>query len=145
MIHEEFNEDGIVIESVDGKADVALLRTDNCEECSAKIFCKPKADNTKILRVSDPIGVQPGDQVRISVGGGSILKYSLIVYGIPLFLLVGGILFGYYLFANSASPELFSFIFGLILTAIYFFVAYITLRNNINDNIIPRITFVSKK
>jgi len=145
MMHEEFNEEAIVIESENGIADVALLRTDNCEECSAKIFCKPKADNTKILRVSDPYGVQPGDEVKIAVAGGIVLKYSFIVYGIPLILLIAGILGGFEFFHNTTSPELFSFLFGVSLTGIYFLGAYFVLKNNNSDNFMPKITFVRKK
>lgn len=144
-MREELNEDGIVIDSEKGVAEVALLRTDNCEECSAKIFCKPKADNTKILRVSDPFGAKPGDEVRIAVGGDALFKYSLIIYGMPLLLMVLGILSGVSMFSSTSSPELFSFLFGLSITSIYFLIVYFILKNYVGNSFMPKITFVRKR
>ena len=144
-MHEELIEEGIVLKSNDGIAEIALLENDNCEECSAKLFCKPQEGETKILTVSDPLGSLPGDEVRISVEGGAVLKATLLLYGLPLLLLILGILLGMNLFTYSKLPELYSFFFGLSLTAVYFGIVYFFSIKKGSSKSLPKIVFVKKR
>lgn len=140
---EEFLEDGIVIESENGVAEIALISSDNCEECSAKLFCKPKTDDTKILKVSDPFGTKPGDEVRISVAGSTVLKVSFLMYGMPLILFIAGILLGMDFYKNSSEPEILSFVSGVMLMGIYFLLFYFFNIKN-TAPVLPKITFVKR-
>ncbi len=142
-MREEFLEDGIVIESEKGVAEIALVSSDNCEECSAKLFCKPKSDNTKILKVTDPFDTRPGDEVRISVAGSTVLKVTFLIYGIPLILFIAGILLGMDFYKNSSAPEVLSFISGLLLMGIYFLLFYFFSQRN-RAPVLPKITFVKR-
>ena len=47
---EELIDEGIVIQSQEGIAEVAVLPSENCQECNAKLFCKAgKADTNTAL------------------------------------------------------------------------------------------------
>ena len=145
MNSEDFIEEGIVIDSQNGKAEIALISSDNCEECDAKLFCKPKGETTQILEVLDPFGVKPGDEVKISIKGGSVLKATIIMYGIPLLLLFLSILFGMDYFKNTKFPEAYSFLTGLVLMGIYFSLIYISPKlKKLNVNL-PKIIFVKTR
>ncbi|MBN1637754.1 MAG: SoxR reducing system RseC family protein [Ignavibacteriales bacterium] len=139
MAVEEFIESGKVIK-IDGKiVEVELNTTDACEECTAKIFCKPKSDGKKTLTAVDEIGVSIGDKVKISLAGKIVFKMSFLLYGIPLILLVVGIFIGLRIFADNASIELFSFLFGLSIMIIYYFVFYLLNKKRINLGNMPRV------
>ncbi|HET54467.1 MAG TPA: hypothetical protein ENN33_04550, partial [Ignavibacteria bacterium] len=87
MQNESIIEKGIVLSAADGHAEIALIQTGSCEECSAKIFCKPsEKKDTKIIEAEDPYGVQPGDEVQIEIAGTDILKASFMLYGMPLII-----------------------------------------------------------
>lgn len=142
---EEITENGIVINSANGLAEIALVESDNCEECSAKIICKPKEDNTKILTAADPFGVAPGDEVKISVEGKAILKATILLYGVPLVLLLLGISFGMHIFGDVNNlSELYSFLLGGSLAAVYFIVMYIISKKKGTSNSLPKIVLVKK-
>ncbi len=118
MYKEELLEEGIVRESKDGIAKVIIVDSNHCEECSAKIYCKPVSGNEKELIVQDKLGTKTGDIVLISVPGRKILLASIFLYGIPLLLLIGSILLGLNLFENN--KELLSTISALLILTAYF-------------------------
>lgn len=61
MYIEELTEDGIAI--------IVISDSDNCCECSAKLYCKPGKSDKRILTVKDPFSVTAGDKVRVSIKG----------------------------------------------------------------------------
>lgn len=145
MQNENIIEKGIVLKAENGQAEIALIETGSCEECSAKIFCKPsEKSDSKILEVSDPFGVQPGDEVQIEINGGDVLKASVMLYGVPLILIILGIIIGMELFANTSLPELFSFLFGLGLTGLYVSGLFLLSKIKLTKPKLPSIIFVKK-
>lgn len=120
MAGEILVEEGIVVSVAEGTAHVAVTQSESCEDCSAKIICKPKSENENIIKVEDPLGVKPGDKVRIEVEGSALLSASFFLYGVPLILLLVGIFSGMSIFSNYAAKELYSFLFGISLMAIYY-------------------------
>ena len=145
MQSEAIIEKGIVLKAENGHAEIALLEEGSCEECSAKIFCKPSEKNdSKILEVDDPFGVQPGDEVQIQIAGEEVLKASFLLYGMPLILIIAGILAGMSIFESSALAELFSFIFGIGLTALYFSGIFLLRKIKQTKPKLPQITFVKR-
>lgn len=144
-MNDEFLEEGIVIESYNGVAEIALISSDNCEECSAKLFCKPKSESTKILKAADPFKTKPGDEVRISVAGSTVLKVSFLMYGVPLILFILGIVLGMEFYKTNSKPELFSFFTGCILMGIYFIFFYFINVSKKAHPVLPKITLVKRK
>ncbi len=119
MRAEEFIEDGIVLSVENGYAEVALRQSDACEECTAKIFCKPGAEDSKKLKVVDPYGAKPGDSVKVAVPGAAVLKATIMLYGIPLVILVLGLFLGLEMFATTSVPEFYAFLLSIGMIAVY--------------------------
>lgn len=145
MQSESIIEKGIVLSAGDGHAEIALIQTGSCEECSAKIFCKPSENkDSKIIEVEDSFGVKAGDEVDIQIKGSDVLKASFMLYGMPLILILFGIILGMSIFNGTSSPELFSFLFSIGITALYF--SSILLINKIKHTKprLPQITFVKR-
>ena len=146
MQSEAIIEKGIVLKAENGLAEIALLETGSCEECSAKIFCKPSENkDSKVLEVSDPYGVQIGDEVQVQISGGAILKASAMLYGVPLLLIILGIILGMEIFAGTSLPELFSFLFGIGLTGLYISGLLLFSKNRFTKQKLPQITFVKRQ
>lgn len=143
MIDEVIAEEGIVVSVQSGFADVSVIQNEKCDECSAKIICKPTKDDQNILHVEDPIGVKIGDNVRIEIKGGSLLKASFNLYGIPLILLLVGIILGTSIFSGYKLSELYSVIFGLGLIAIYFLLTFARSKT-LHKQVLPKIVFVKR-
>lgn len=142
MYTEELTEEGIVKDSKDGIATIVISNSDSCEECTAKVYCKPGNSNERNLVVKDPFGVNPGDKVRVSIKGSKVLSASFMLYGVPLILLVGSIFIGMQIF--TYNKELFSALMGFGLVSIYSFLFLIVSkhkRQNISSY--PDIVFVS--
>lgn len=104
---------GLVVAAGDGKATVRIVRSDACGKCNACFsFGKNEAD----IELDDPIGVAPGDRVRIELHGKSVFRASLLMYGIPLVALIAGVLIG------SIWGDLYAAICGVALAAGTFFI-----------------------
>lgn len=138
MNGEQIHENGIVIEAGEGKAKVKIIMSESCEECSAKILCKPTDENSKVLEVLDPFGVRQGDEVTINIEGSDLVKASLKLYGVPLLLLVAGIILGLTLFNNN---ELLSFLLGAGITVIYYFLIFILSKTS-TKQVLPKIVLI---
>jgi len=141
---EELFEEGIVVKSAGGIAEIKLKENGNCEECTAKIFCTPQNNNSRTLKVLDTLHTKPGDEVKISINGNEVLKASLLLYGLPLVLLLAGIAIGMSIFKNTDFQELYGFITGLIFVSIYFGIFYITASKRKEKNLLPIIVARSK-
>ncbi len=112
-------EQGVVMEVLAATADapararVRLLAGDHCEGCPAAVMCKPGGGDRRLMDVTDPVGVAPGDQVEVAVPGGQVLRASFLVYGLPLLLLLLGVWLGNEIFpATDRLRDLWSFLIG---------------------------------
>lgn len=142
MYTEELYEEGIVKESKDGIAIISIRDSDNCHECTAKIYCKPGKSEGRSLTVRDPYGVHPGDKVRVVIKGSKILSASFRLYGIPLVLLLAGIFIGLEVF--ESNKELFSSLLGVGMVTVYALYMFLfSEKEKINSY--PEIIFVSSQ
>lgn len=144
MYHEELIEEGIVTQVNKGVAVVNLNDTGACSDCGAKMFCKPGDGEGKTLTAKDPYGVHPGDRVRVSVKGKSILTATFLLYGVPLVLLLVGIIWGMSIF--NSNKELYSTLLGLGFIAVYSLImsSFSKKKNNSKETLLPEIIFVKK-
>lgn len=140
MYKEELYEEGIVKEARDGIAIISIQNSDKCEECTAKIYCKPGSSEGRSLTVRDSYGVHPGDKVRIVIKGSKILSASLMLYGVPLILLLAGIFIGLEIF--QTNMELYSSLFAMGLVFIYM-LFMLLFRRKEKITSYPEIVFVS--
>ncbi|MCX8104389.1 MAG: SoxR reducing system RseC family protein [Ignavibacterium album] len=119
MHNEELIEEGIVKSSKDGMAEIIISNSVHCEECSAKVYCKPNSGDNRTIVVHDTLGLKPGDFVLISVSGQKIFQTSFFLYGLPLIILILGLFIGFNIF--NSQKELFSTLLSIVLLAVYFF------------------------
>ncbi len=140
MYTEEIYEEGIVKEADDGFAIIHIQDSDNCHECTAKIYCKPGKSEGRSLTVRDPYGVHPGDKVRVVIKGSQILSASFRLYGIPLMLLLAGIFIGFQVF--ESNKELYSSLLAIGMVGLYTLYMFLfSEKEKINSY--PEIIFVS--
>ena len=132
---EELIEEGIIIKSNNGVAEVGLQEKPECEECSAKLFCSPSENSNKRITAVDPYETSAGDKVKIAVSGKSVLLATALLYGLPLVILVVFIIGGMSVFGSASQPELFSFITALAALGIYYsFFFLLGKKNGIHKN-----------
>jgi len=99
-------ETATVMETAEGKAKVVAERKSACGHCSANSTCGTSVLSKYIgkrsmgMWVTDPIGVEQGEQVTIHLQEGGLLLGSLAVYLLPLILLIGFAMLGDSLAAN---------------------------------------------
>ena len=137
-MNEQLIEQGIVLSSENGTAEIAISEKGECSECSAKIFCKPGKDNSRVIKASDPFNSKPGSKVNIVIEGKNLLLISIKLYGIPLLIFLSIIILSMTVFESSQSKELLSFIFSIAGISIYYFFVYLfSLRKK--TLILPRI------
>lgn len=121
---------GIVKSLNDTNIEIEISSSDDCEECTAKLFCKPISDNKNILSVYTNDKFQIGDSVEIVVKGKSVFLFTFFLYGIPLILLIATLLLGLFILGNTINHELYSFAFSIITLAVY----YLLFRKFIKHN-----------
>ena len=85
---------GIVSHVKDGQALIRLMPQESCGHCGHDTSCGLSRKTGKEVWVSDDIGVSPGMMVRIDISSEGLLSATLILYGIPLFLLLAGAIIG---------------------------------------------------
>lgn len=118
-------ESGVI---VDIKADKAVIKTERgstCEKCQAKDLCQSiGGGNEMLVEALNPVNAKKGDRVIFNVAAATILKTSLILYLVPLFGFISGVVIGQELavyVSPELNPDLASGIFGIIFLAIAFF------------------------
>jgi len=129
---EELIEEGIVLESENGFADIKLLANDNCDECSAKIICKPKDDSGRILKIENTVGVQKGDKVTIAISGKSLFGAAVNLYLYPLIIFIAAVLLGLNLFVSYNIVELYAFLLGCLSLSIYYMIFFVISKRPLN-------------
>ena len=140
MYKEELYEEGIVKEAKNGIAVISIQDSERCNECTAKIYCKPGSSEERSLTVRDPYGVHPGDKVRVVIKGSKILSASLLLYGVPLMLLLAGIFIGLEIFYTN--KELYSSLLAIGLVSIYALFMLIFTKKG-KETSYPEIVFAS--
>jgi sigma-E factor negative regulatory protein RseC len=128
-MNEELVEQGVVIKSEEGIAEIELIANENCEECSAKLFCKPNEGSTKHIHLKDNYGYKKGDRVTISIPGKSLLLASCKLYLYPLILFVAFISLGLFIFTANKFIEVYSFLLATSGVAAYYIIFYLFNKN----------------
>ncbi|CAG1772275.1 hypothetical protein BAC3_02469 [uncultured bacterium] len=124
MFREELHEEGIVRSVHEGITIVSVVKSDECHSCGAQSICKPESGKEKTIAVVNDMGAKPGERVTISIQGGAVIQASFALYGIPLLLLVAGIWLGVTLFSGHPMQDVFGFLGGVTLMALYYVIYY---------------------
>ncbi len=132
MFEDVIIEEGTINSIKNGMAEIFLTAGYYCGQCSAKIVCKCEDSGKRSITIDNNFGGKEGDKVRISVKGKGILEATFLLYGLPVFLLLSGILIGMQIFHNEYLASL----IGLIAAALLFFYVYIFNKNKSHREII---------
>ncbi|MBN1634310.1 MAG: SoxR reducing system RseC family protein [Ignavibacteria bacterium] len=127
---EQITERGIVTNKKNNILEVVLSESGNCNECSAKIFCKPGNTGKKIILVKDTIGCNVGDCIDFSIPGSNLLKLSVKFYGLPLIILVLSVIICNYYLSDNILKELYSILISIFIVLIYFLVLFFVLKQH---------------
>ncbi len=87
-------EQGIVVEVRAGTALVRTCPTSACQGCAQADACCTFGESGRTVQVGDPLGVQPGQMVRVSVRGSVTALAVALLYGLPVAALVLGTVLG---------------------------------------------------
>ncbi len=99
------NSIGEIIELDGGNAVVKFKRGKACKNCNA---CLSFSDDELIVQIKNTLDAKIGDKVEIVLHARSVIKASLIAYGIPIITLIAGALSG------SLLGDLYTAIFGIL-------------------------------
>ncbi len=94
---------------------IAVERQEACGgKCEACGGCAGQ-ENVSIVEVKNDLGVEKGDCVMLEAPEGKLLKYSLLLYTVPLIAFILGLVISIYVFSrmNIESYEIYSFLIGL--------------------------------
>ena len=94
-----------IVESVNekrGTAKVVFDRKSACDKC--RMCLTASGDKMKVyVEVKNTLGAKTGDRVSIELHSGSVFKASLILYGLPLVMLLAGVLLGSFISDLAAA------------------------------------------
>lgn len=110
-----------VLAAAPGRAARVVLRVDpgdRCEGCGARALCHAAADDRREIEAEDPLGCVAGERVQVAVTGGEILRMSLLVYGVPLLLMLAGVLLGETTLPSGRWRDPASFFLAMTLAAL---------------------------
>lgn len=125
MLNESYIESGTIIKIENDFTDVMIHSKNECEECSAKIFCTPSSGNLNVLRIQKLTGKNVGDEIKIEISAKSIVGQAIIMYLFPLIILLIVVALTYNLFSTSNNKELLAFMGVIISLVIYFFLLHL--------------------
>ncbi len=87
-------ETGKVVSIASGRAQVEVAAKEECGHCSAHGVCNWTGTSVRKVLAVDRAGVKAGDLVEIEIGAGTGAQTNLLVFGIPVALMLGGVLLG---------------------------------------------------
>jgi len=106
--------------AVDGdRAWVQTIRTSACQSCSARAGCGQRAlasvsgGRANQVLVTNSSGARVGDEVLLGIDEQSLLRASLMVYGVPLLLMVAFSIAGYQWFGGSDLSAIIGAVVGM--------------------------------
>jgi sigma-E factor negative regulatory protein RseC len=99
-------ETGRVAKTEAGKAFVEIERGTDCVKCHAGCVCD-FGKKVVLVEAEDPVGVHKNQMVQLSISEDSSLWAAFVVYGIPLFAIIIGVLLGEYLGEKFGIATLF--------------------------------------
>jgi len=102
---------GTVIESRGGTARVLVKRNSACDHCPSRYCCASLGGDLKAIDVSNVIGAEKGQKVKIGISPKAVLKASLILYMVPILALIIGAVLGNYL--GAQHNDIWSFSMGI--------------------------------
>ncbi len=103
----------------DGTAQILRVRESACSgDCHKCSGCGAEQQKM-IMRVQNPIGAKPGDQVIMEAETGAVLKAAAMLYILPVLLFIGAYLVGEWLWKNGIPLSIAGLLLGFVLVRVY--------------------------
>ena len=87
-------ENGKVVSTNNDRAEVEVAARGECEHCTAHGICNWTGTTTRKVLTVNKVGARTGDVVELETVEGTGAKSNLLVFGIPVVLMVAGVLVG---------------------------------------------------
>ena len=88
-------EEGVVLETMGGLAQVETAQQEACKSCGARGACQTLGgDKRRVIAAVNQVGAQAGDRVMLAMARKGVLGASFLVYMVPVFALLAGALVG---------------------------------------------------
>jgi len=87
-------ETGKVVSTKSGRALIEVAAKGECGSCSARGVCNWTGTSVRKVLAVDKVGVKVGDTVELEIGTGTGARANLVVFGIPVVLMLAGVLVG---------------------------------------------------
>jgi positive regulator of sigma E activity len=87
-------ETGKVISTKNDRAEVEVVARGECEHCTAHGICNWTGTNVRKVLAVNKVGAATGDVVELETIEGTGAKSNLMVFGIPVLLMLAGVLVG---------------------------------------------------
>jgi sigma-E factor negative regulatory protein RseC len=137
-------EEGIIVDLVNGKAVVKAHRSDMCGSCSSSKSCHSEGEKVMIIEARNPVNAKVGQRVKIALTSGSVMYASIIIYVVPLISLFIGAITGKWVAIAVNYPinqELSEAVFAIVfLIASFLIIWACNKRIEGNPDFIPVIT-----
>ncbi len=139
-------DNGLVLASNKGFAEVEVSCFDECQHCSARSLCIGNKQNKGRLSVKNPLQAMPGDQVKIEIPESQYSKALSLLFGGWLSAMLIGLAGGYLiasLFSFSTFQAcLIGLAAGLVLGGLILLIIF---RRKNEDQLYPVIIDILKK
>jgi len=87
-------ENGKVVSTKNDRAEVEVAARGECEHCTAHGICNWTGTSLRKVLAVNKAGAAAGDVVELEVVAGTGAKSNLLVFGIPVLLMLAGVLVG---------------------------------------------------
>ncbi|MCB2226627.1 MAG: SoxR reducing system RseC family protein [Desulfarculaceae bacterium] len=88
-------EEGVVIETMGGLAQVETMQQEACKGCGARGACQTLGgDKRRVIAAINQAGAKAGDKVLMIMARKGVLGASFLLYMVPVFALLAGAMVG---------------------------------------------------
>jgi sigma-E factor negative regulatory protein RseC len=88
-------EEGVVVETAGGVAQVETTQQEACKSCGARGACQTLGgDKRRVVTAINQVQAAPGDKVLLTMPRKGVLGASFLVYMLPVFALLAGAALG---------------------------------------------------
>jgi len=139
-------DNGLVIATEKGLAEVEVSCFEGCLSCSARSLCIGNKKNKGRLSVKNPLQAQPGDEVKVKIPETQYCQALSLLFGGLLVALLVGLGIGY-LIATLFFFPLFQASLAGLATGLVFggLILFIIFRRKNEDQLYPVIIDILKK
>ena len=102
------NETGTIVEIHKNLATIRMVPGSQCSHCGAQTICTTLGDSARILQVPVQNDMTVGDTVRVHFKSASRVEATIIVFVVPIFFMLAGLVAGLLISPENEGPVILS-------------------------------------